>query len=728
MPLPRLDLPWLSLRRRSAAVPGDVRAWSRWKRVALHITCALSFALGFGYHVGVWTTGAPPPVFTQIGYQAVVVLGVGTLWVLLANRLRERQVAPARTFWTTLLAAVLFLGIGALVSHWGRHETILGSQPGFDFTSGVPLVLATVIKTNVLGILGLTFSCLLLLRLRVLVLYKRSKQSQRNWYALIGLMVVTSLSAFMRPPTPSIGLVQAILLVPTVALMLVNAFRLSWIVRLSLGEKMAASGLSLLLLAVLTVALFGSQEVMPGASVYVRHYSYPVALFSLLALHFGMLYCVTAFLSLLFHLPTTSDYQRKAGEMAALHQLTHLVSHVFDADKLFARIVASPVEAGTGDAAWLSMYSPETGSLKPHVVAAEGVAPGYVASLVDNTALHQDLSASREALLLDQAALDHRVKGGGGGDVGTLLGIPLIARDEMLGALFVAKEITHGFEKDDVEAINIFAAQAALALDNARLFTEQIEKTRLARELDIAREVQQKLLPQSLPKLRGLRLAASSVAAQEVGGDYYDVVRIDENRLAFIVADVSGKGTSAAFYMAEMQGIFQSVSRIAPSPKDFLGHANCALAAALEKNVFISAIYGVVDVETETIVMARAGHCPAALMRLDGTARYVRSRGMGLGLDRSGRFERFLTEETFCLKPGDVFALYTDGVVESRDGADEEYGYDRLLDALQEHRHEDAGDLHDSLIDHLGLFLGEQDYDDDMTLLVLKWDGLNLGG
>ncbi|MCH7646618.1 MAG: SpoIIE family protein phosphatase, partial [Nitrospinae bacterium] len=189
------------------------------------------------------------------------------------------------------------------------------------------------------------------------------------------------------------------------------------------------------------------------------------------------------------------------------------------------------------------------------------------------------------------------------------------ARNEALGALFVAREVTHGFEKDDVEAISIFAAQAALALDNARLFEEQIEKERLARELAIAKEVQHKLLPQCLPSLEGLTLAASSVSAQEVGGDYYDFVQLDDQRLAFIVGDVSGKGTSAAFYMAEMQGVFQSVSHIAPDPQDFLTHANRALANSLEKNVFISVIYGVLDLKKEEIVLARAGHCPAAMIR-----------------------------------------------------------------------------------------------------------------
>lgn len=304
--------------------------------------------------------------------------------------------------------------------------------------------------------------------------------------------------------------------------------------------------------------------------------------------------------------------------------------------------------------------------------------------------------------------------------------MPLLARDVLLGALFVSREVTHGFEKDDIEAISVFAAQAALALDNARLFEEQVEKERLARELDIARGVQNKLLPQRLPSVEGATLAASSVMAQEVGGDYYDFARLDDHRIAFIIADVSGKGTSAAFYMAELQGIFQSVSHLAPSPADFLTHANRALAASLEKHVFISVVYGVLDQRREELVLARGGHCPVATINLNGDARFIRTRGLGLGLDRSGLFRQSLTEERIRLQPGDVFVLYTDGVVESRNAAGEEYGYDRLLRALKEYRHEDASDLHAALLNDLQSFLGHDAYDDDMTLVVLKWHGLEI--
>ena len=219
-------------------------------------------------------------------------------------------------------------------------------------------------------------------------------------------------------------------------------------------------------------------------------------------------------------------------------------------------------------------------------------------------------------------------------------------------------------------------------------------------------------------------IAASSVSAQEVGGDYYDLLQLESGQLAFIVADVSGKGTSAAFYMAELQGIFQSVANITPDPQIFLEHANRALGNSLDKNVFVSAIYGLINHSREEVVLARAGHCPAAIVNIGGNGRLLRSEGLAIGLDRRDLFGSTLEVERHEFHPGDVLVLYTDGVVESRNSTGEEFGYDRLLEAIKRHRHESAQVLHDALISELNEFRdGRDEFLDDQTLLVMKWHG-----
>lgn len=692
---------------------------------ALWATC---YVLAIGYHLLLWSTGEPASTTVTGVYHVVVLTSYGALWLLLAHVFQHRTPAPGRIFWTVLLLGALYVGLGYLVTRIPPVGLI-----GYSPETNLPLAPTAPFKVSLLALLKATFAFVLLLRFRDLVLVKRTKSSRRNWYLMIGFMGIAALSGFMKSPQEGVGLIQGLAIIPAVVFMVVNSFRLSWIVSLSFKGKMAISGIAFLLLILLSgmagidVESGGSFELVPGALQAVLYYSYPLAIFTGLAVYFGILYCTTAFLSLLFHLPTTSDYQRKAGEMATMHSLTHLVSQVFDSEKLFTTIAASPIEACSAQASWLVMPVLEEGAFRPRIVAAQSIEPARVEQLMDVKALFEEVRSTRAPLVLPQALADHRINARPGDGIGSLLVTPLLARDQVLGVLFATKEITHGFEPDDVEAIGVFAAQAALALDNARLFEEQLEKERLTRELTIAREVQMKLLPQRLPALPGVALAASSVSALEVGGDYYDFVRLDENRLALIVGDVSGKGTSAAFYMAEMQGIFQAVSRLTPSPRDFLYHANVALADSLEKNVFISVIYGVLDLQREEFVLARAGHCPAAVIGLNGEARYLRSGGLGLGLDRGTLFRKVLVEERVRLRPGDVFVLYTDGVVESRNEAGEEYGYDRLLEVLAANRHEDAADLHTTLLKDLHTFMGSKEYDDDMTLVVLKWHGIEMG-
>ncbi|MEM1125856.1 MAG: SpoIIE family protein phosphatase [Bacteroidota bacterium] len=693
--------------------------------------CVGLFLLGFGFHELVRGIQAPAPATLAVIYHVGIVLCFALVWILMNHVLKRRQTTPARVLWRTLVIGLLLAATGWGVSLLGRPASLTANGP-IGILNGVPLSLATTVKMSVLSLLETFFAFLVLIRFRELVLFKRTRRSERNWYLMLSFMVIASLSAFMAPPQA--GVVEdlfvptGLLLIPAVVLMTINSFRLSWVIFLPWREKVACIGLTAALLALLA---FGpvqrfSLSLVPDADEYLLYYSYPLQLFVMQGLIFAILYCTTTFLSLLFHLPTTGDFQQKVGEMAALQSLTNLVNQVFDFERLTTTIVASPIEAGSAQKTWLAMPDPQSGTLRPKVVASYNLLPEHAAALTDVPALYSDVQSGRDVLILEEAATDHRIEAQPGEGIGSLLALPLIARDEMLGVLFVVKEVSRGFEQDDVEALGVFAAQAALALDNARLFEEQLEKERLARELYIAREVQQKLLPQELPQLAGLSIAASSVSAQEVGGDYFDFLPLGEKRFAFIVADVSGKGTSAAFYMAELRGIFHSVGRLTETPKDFLAQANEALSRSLDKNVFVTVIYGIVDLETETLQVARAGHAPAAVIGIDGRPRYVRSRGLGLGLDRGPLFKRTLEEETLPLRPGDVFVFYTDGVVESRDHDDEEYGYDRLLDALCAHRHEEAQALHDALLEDLNVFLGTAGYDDDLTLVVLKWHGLDL--
>jgi phosphoserine phosphatase RsbU/P len=729
-----VPLPFLPLLRRPGAPSG------RGRTVLLWVAAAAGFAALLVYQGALAAVSTPPALPTRIAANIAVAASFGLLGYLIARPLTERPLHPIRAFWLPLVVGGLGLAAAAgLVAATGGPAEI-------DPHQGVPVGFGGALQVSGLALIEATVALVLLSSLRTLVMFKRTSASERNWRLMLGMMAAAALMLVGSSPLQEVTsfVPHVLLLVLAVLFMVANAFRLSWIVYLPFRQKLTTLGLAVGLIALLGLFLANRADAgWMGAFVFEGGsrtgqsleialsavFSQPLSQFVTMAMAFGVLYAATALLALLFHLPTAGALEQKSGEMEALRALAQLSGTVFDRDRLVDTIAAAPVEAGVAQAAWLALVEPQSGSLRPRIVAARGLTPIQIKALTDVEALAAEVRQRGEPLLLRHAPADHRVRARPGDGIGSLLVLPVRAHEEDLGALFATRTVSDGFEADDVAALQTFAAQAALALTNADLFAERIERERLERELSIAREVQQRLLPQQLPCSPSVACAALSLPALEVAGDYYDVVDLGAGSFGVIVADVSGKGTSAAFYMAELKGIFQSVSRLTRSPKEMLVRANEALAGSLGRTAFISAVYAVVDEQAQTLTLARAGHCPVALARASGEVRLLRSGGLGLGLDRSDLFARTLEEKTLRLEPGDTLVLYTDGLVEARGTSGEEYGYERLEAALGRHHREGPEALRDALLRDLRRFTGrtatpeEESWEDDLTLVVVKWAG-----
>ena len=258
------------------------------------------------------------------------------------------------------------------------------------------------------------------------------------------------------------------------------------------------------------------------------------------------------------------------------------------------------------------------------------------------------------------------------------------------------------------------------------LLRQKAQKDRLEQELEIARGIQMSLLPQAPLEGGGVSFAGYCEPARAVGGDYYDFWPIDDHRFGMLIADVAGKGTSAALYMAELKGIVLSLSQSHSSPRRLLIDANRIISRHLDSRSFITMTYGVVDVHASTLTYARAGHCP--LIHLPGphaasrTPVILTPDGMVLGMDiEDGRlFERLLEEATLPLGLGDVFVLYTDGVTEAMNPEGEFFGEDRLSALAQKYASGSFSDLRKEVLSALTAFAAPSEQQDDITMLVLQ--------
>jgi serine phosphatase RsbU (regulator of sigma subunit) len=268
------------------------------------------------------------------------------------------------------------------------------------------------------------------------------------------------------------------------------------------------------------------------------------------------------------------------------------------------------------------------------------------------------------------------------------------------------------------------------------LLREAAEKKRLEEELRIAREIQMSLLPQGQLTMPGLSVSALCVPAREVGGDYYDFMPLDDHRLGVLIADVSGKGTSAALYMAELKGLMLSLSRIHTSPRELMMVANRIITNNLDARSFITMTYAVIDLAANTMTYARAGHTP--LMRVTGVNGTSLTGGrrretqilvpdglvLGLKLDDGDMFDRLLVEQTIPLLPGDLYVLFTDGISEAMNAADDCFGEARLAKLLEDHADLPTEELRERILRDVEAFAGGAPQHDDMTMILLKVDAV----
>jgi serine phosphatase RsbU (regulator of sigma subunit) len=252
----------------------------------------------------------------------------------------------------------------------------------------------------------------------------------------------------------------------------------------------------------------------------------------------------------------------------------------------------------------------------------------------------------------------------------------------------------------------------------------QREKQRLDDELRIAREIQKSLLPIAPPVMPGMTIADLCEPAREVGGDYYDFFELSPRRLGVMVADVSGKGTSAALYMAELKGLMLALTRKEESPRRLLIEANRLLSEHLDNRSFITMTYAIIDLETRTLTCARAGHTPLIVVS-GGRSRVICPSGMVLGLRLPGAAERFaqvLEEHTRPLLAGDVIVLYTDGITEAMNADGDLFSDETLGRVVEGQDDQDAAGIRERVVREVRAFVGDAEPHDDMTMIVLKVD------
>jgi serine phosphatase RsbU (regulator of sigma subunit)/anti-sigma regulatory factor (Ser/Thr protein kinase) len=321
-----------------------------------------------------------------------------------------------------------------------------------------------------------------------------------------------------------------------------------------------------------------------------------------------------------------------------------------------------------------------------------------------------------EALDLDSPAL-RELKA-----AGVKLAVPLVSQGELIGVLNLGPRLSEqDYSSDDRRLLDNLAAQAAPALRVGQLVREQeaeaATRQRFEQELEVARLIQQHFLPKELPELAGWQIAAFYRPAREVGGDFYDVIPLPDGRVGFVIGDVTDKGVPAALVMSATRSVLRASAQRLIEPGEVLERVNEHLCPDMPEKMFVTCLYGVLDIESGLFRFANAGHDLPYVQTADGVVE-LRARGMPLGLMPGMSYE----EKEATLQPGDSVLLHSDGVLEAHDSEREMFGSPRLKETMA--RAPGGREMMDHVLSDLAAFTGPgAEQEDDITMVTLQRSG-----
>ncbi len=299
----------------------------------------------------------------------------------------------------------------------------------------------------------------------------------------------------------------------------------------------------------------------------------------------------------------------------------------------------------------------------------------------------------------------------------TMLCTPMKDKNgKIVGVFQILNKNKGHFTPDDLSFLSSLSIPATLAIENARLHEAEIQIQRMERELEVAAQIQQQILPKSLPKFEGLQLGSLSIPCHAVGGDFFDVMKLDDHRIALVIADVSGKGIPAALLVSTLHASLHAYRELHFTSVDLTTKLNQFIYENSTAEKFITFALCIFDTRTSTIHSVNAGHCFPLIIRADGSMVELKKNGFGLGMLPGSKYE----EETVKLVHGDMIVLYTDGISESMNDKRDLYGNLRLSKILNRYRGFLVEEILDEIVKDVKKFSGNSAQDDDLTLVLLK--------
>jgi serine phosphatase RsbU (regulator of sigma subunit) len=298
--------------------------------------------------------------------------------------------------------------------------------------------------------------------------------------------------------------------------------------------------------------------------------------------------------------------------------------------------------------------------------------------------------------------------------------VPLIYEDRLTGLMSLgSKKSGKFYRREDINVLNILANQGAVAVENAMMVEDVIEKERMEEELTIARDLQTSMLPATCPQIEGFEIAATSIQAREVGGDFFDFIEMGKRKVGLVIGDVTGKSVSGALVMSASRSVFRMLSEGELTVDEIMDRANRRTKKDITSGMFVALLYAVLDAEDKTLRLCSAGQTlPIYFSAVTGEARLVTTEGdtFPLGILEDAEYQ----ETRLQLEPGDKVIFYTDGIVEAMNEQEDIFGFERLLEVVREAQLMSADSLLKEIVEQVDAFAIGAEQHDDLTVIVLS--------
>jgi serine phosphatase RsbU (regulator of sigma subunit) len=409
--------------------------------------------------------------------------------------------------------------------------------------------------------------------------------------------------------------------------------------------------------------------------------------------------------------------KRAVDELSILNDLARTIAGSLNSQEVMHTIIRRSLRAINAEQGVITLVD-EPGSDSGKTLIRTAVSSAERGPFHLNQALLGWMHLNKKPLLINDPNKDDRFKGVKWDEtIRSLICVPMMVKSALIGTLTVYnKKLANEFSEDDQRLLSIMSAQSAQIVENARLYEEELRLRKMQEELHLASRIQLDLLPKAIPKLSGYDIAGKTLPAQQVGGDYFDFIKIDEDRWAFCLGDVSGKGLPASLLMANLQATLRGQTLSDLPPAECVRRSNKLLYYSTSPEKFATAFYGILNTARHVLWFTNAGHDSPYVLNKEKSTTRLQTGGVPLGMLEDFPFE----EEEVPMHSGDLLVVYSDGVTEAWNTDEVEFGEQRLAEVIHQHHERPASEVVERIVAAVKQHTGSAPQADDITLVVLK--------